>query len=85
MMAGADFIKTSTGKESVNATLDVSLVITNLVNAKDTLTQNANGGRGGCAVGAAPGDASTCARFTPYLKETTFRPRTIGITTRFRY
>jgi deoxyribose-phosphate aldolase len=27
MMAGADFIKTSTGKESVNATLDVSLVM----------------------------------------------------------
>ena len=27
MMAGADFIKTSTGKETVNATLDVSLVM----------------------------------------------------------
>ena len=26
-MAGADFIKTSTGKEGVNATLDVSLVM----------------------------------------------------------
>ena len=27
MMAGSDFIKTSTGKEGVNATLDVSLVM----------------------------------------------------------
>ena len=27
MMAGADFIKTSTGKEGVNATLEVSLVM----------------------------------------------------------
>ena len=27
MLAGADFIKTSTGKEGVNATLDVSLVM----------------------------------------------------------
>ena len=27
MMAGADFIKTSTGKEAVNATLPVSLVM----------------------------------------------------------
>ena len=27
MMAGADFIKTSTGKEDVNATLPVSLVM----------------------------------------------------------
>jgi deoxyribose-phosphate aldolase len=27
MMAGADFIKTSTGKESVNATLPISLTM----------------------------------------------------------
>ncbi len=31
MMAGADFIKTSTGKEPVNATLPVSLVMTRLI------------------------------------------------------
>jgi deoxyribose-phosphate aldolase len=31
MMAGADFIKTSTGKESVNATLDVSLVMCRMI------------------------------------------------------
>lgn len=31
MMGGADFIKTSTGKESVNATLDVSLVMVRAV------------------------------------------------------
>lgn len=31
MMAGADFIKTSTGKESVNATLPFSLVMTRMV------------------------------------------------------
>lgn len=31
MMAGADFIKTSTGKESVNATLPVSLVMVRMV------------------------------------------------------
>lgn len=33
MMAGADFIKTSTGKESVNATLEVSLVMTRAIRA----------------------------------------------------
>jgi deoxyribose-phosphate aldolase len=33
MMAGADFIKTSTGKETVNATLPVSLVMTRMVRA----------------------------------------------------
>lgn len=33
MMAGADFIKTSTGKESVNATLPVSLVMTRMIRA----------------------------------------------------
>ncbi|CAN7498544.1 deoxyribose-phosphate aldolase [Trinickia sp. LjRoot230] len=31
MMAGADFIKTSTGKESANATLDVSLVMVRMI------------------------------------------------------
>jgi deoxyribose-phosphate aldolase len=31
MMAGTDFIKTSTGKESVNATLEVSLVMTRAI------------------------------------------------------
>ena len=31
MMAGADFIKTSTGKEPVNATLPVSLVMTRMI------------------------------------------------------
>src|SRR3979490_355152 len=38
MMAGADFIKTSTGKETVNATLPVSLVMTRAIReyAKET-------------------------------------------------
>ncbi|HRF41833.1 MAG TPA: hypothetical protein PK198_23725, partial [Saprospiraceae bacterium] len=31
MMAGSDFIKTSTGKESVNATLPVSLVMIRMI------------------------------------------------------
>ena len=31
MMAGADFIKTSTGKEKVNATLPVSLVMVRMI------------------------------------------------------
>ena len=31
MMAGADFIKTSTGKETVNATLEVGLVMTRMI------------------------------------------------------
>ena len=31
MMAGSDFIKTSTGKESVNATLPVGLVMVRAV------------------------------------------------------
>lgn len=38
MMAGADFIKTSTGKESVNATLDVSLVMTRAIRDYAALT-----------------------------------------------
>ena len=38
MMAGADFIKTSTGKESVNATLPVSLVMIRAIRQYQTLT-----------------------------------------------
>lgn len=38
MMAGADFIKTSTGKESVNATLPVSLVMIRAIRAYYELT-----------------------------------------------
>lgn len=38
MMAGADFIKTSTGKEPVNATLDVSLVMTRAIRDYAELT-----------------------------------------------
>jgi len=38
MMAGADFIKTSTGKESVNATLPVSLVMVRAIRAYEQMT-----------------------------------------------
>jgi len=38
MMAGADFIKTSTGKEAVNATLPVSLVMIRAIRAYEEMT-----------------------------------------------
>ncbi len=38
MMAGADFIKTSTGKESVNATLPFSLVMVRAIREYHALT-----------------------------------------------
>jgi deoxyribose-phosphate aldolase len=38
MMAGADFIKTSTGKESVNATLEVGLIMTRAIREYQTRT-----------------------------------------------
>ena len=38
MMAGADFIKTSTGKEAVNATLPVSLVMVRMIRAYHAAT-----------------------------------------------
>ena len=38
MMAGADFIKTSTGKESVNATLEVGLTMARQIRAYQELT-----------------------------------------------
>jgi len=38
MMAGADFIKTSTGKESVNATLEVGLIMTRTIREYEAMT-----------------------------------------------
>jgi len=46
LMAGADFIKTSTGKESINATLEVGLTMTREIRAYQTMT--------GCKVGFKP-------------------------------
>jgi len=43
MMAGADFIKTSTGKEAANATLPVGLVMTRLIRAYRERTGHAVG------------------------------------------
>jgi deoxyribose-phosphate aldolase len=43
MMAGADFIKTSTGKEGVNATLPVSLVMVRMIREYFELTGHAIG------------------------------------------
>jgi deoxyribose-phosphate aldolase len=43
MMAGADFIKTSTGKEPVNATLPVGLVMTRAIREYATQTGMAVG------------------------------------------
>jgi deoxyribose-phosphate aldolase len=43
MMAGADFIKTSTGKEPVNATLPVGIVMTRMIREYEVLTGHAVG------------------------------------------
>jgi len=43
MMAGADFIKTSTGKEAVNAILPVGVVMTRAI--REYAEENWNGGR----------------------------------------
>lgn len=60
MMAGADFIKTSTGKEAVNATLDVSLVMVRAI--RDYAAET------GHVVGYKPaGGISTAKLATQYL------------------
>ncbi|WP_322101549.1 deoxyribose-phosphate aldolase [Paraburkholderia sp. J41] len=70
MMAGADFIKTSTGKEGVNATLDVSLVMVRMIREY--------GERTGARVGFKPaGGVSTAKAALAYqilMKEELGRP-----------
>ena len=65
MMAGADFIKTSTGKESVNATLPVSLVMVRMIRAYFE--------RSGQRVGFKPaggiGEAKTALVYLGLMKE----------------
>ncbi len=65
MMAGADFIKTSTGKESVNATLPVSLVMLRMIRAYLE--------RGGQRVGFKPaggiGEAKVALVYLGLMKE----------------
>ncbi len=65
MMAGADFIKTSTGKESVNATLDVSLVMVRAIREFQAET--------GQVVGYKPAggisSAKTALQFLALMKE----------------
>jgi deoxyribose-phosphate aldolase len=56
MMAGSDFIKTSTGKESVNATLEVSLVMMRAIREYYERT--------GCKVGFKPAGGISTARQT---------------------
>ena len=53
MMAGADFIKTSTGKESVNATLAVSLVMLRMIREYGELTGHKIGFKPAGGVGTA--------------------------------
>jgi len=60
LMAGADFIKTSTGKESINATLPVSLVMARMIRAYTERT--------GHRVGFKPaGGVSTAKAVLSYL------------------
>jgi len=71
MMAGADFIKTSTGKEPVNATLPVSLVMLRMIREYEERT-------GGIRVGYKPaGGISTAKSVLEYqvlMKEELGRP-----------
>jgi deoxyribose-phosphate aldolase len=53
MMAGSDFIKTSTGKESVNATLEVSLVMTRAIREYLERTRNKVGFKPAGGIGTA--------------------------------
>src|SRR5258708_30730121 len=58
MMAGADFIKTSTGKEPVNAVLPVGVVMTRMIREYEQRT--------GSAVGFKPAGGAPTAKHAPH-------------------
>ncbi len=63
---------------------DVSLFVDNVLNSQDDRTVATNTGRRNCSFNADLSLAG-CAFDTGFIAQTTFRPRTIGITTRLRY
>ena len=65
MMAGADFIKTSTGKESTNATLPVSLVMVRMI--RDYY--NETGIRIGFKAAGGIGDTKTALTYMTMIQE----------------
>ncbi|MBA4174979.1 MAG: deoxyribose-phosphate aldolase [Leptothrix sp. (in: Bacteria)] len=65
MMAGADFIKTSTGKEGVNATLDVSLVMVRAIREFETETGQVVGYKPAGGISA----AKTALQYLALMKE----------------
>ena len=65
MMAGADFVKTSTGKESVNATLPVSLVMARTIRTYHERT----GQRVGFKPAGGVSDAKTALAYLILMKE----------------
>jgi len=70
MMAGADFIKTSTGKEAVNATLPVSLVMARAIRDYSDLT----GQRVGFKPAGGIGKARDALNYQILMKEELGRP-----------
>ncbi|HEY5597978.1 MAG TPA: deoxyribose-phosphate aldolase [Kiloniellales bacterium] len=70
MMAGADFIKTSTGKEGVNATLPVSLVMTRMIRDYQVRT----GHRIGFKPAGGIGTAKDALAYLILMKEELGRP-----------
>ncbi|HEX9790134.1 MAG TPA: deoxyribose-phosphate aldolase [Kiloniellales bacterium] len=70
MMAGADFIKTSTGKEGVNATLPVSLVMTRMIRDYQART----GHRIGFKPAGGIGTAKDALAYLILMKEELGRP-----------
>ncbi|MHA2277687.1 MAG: deoxyribose-phosphate aldolase, partial [Candidatus Kariarchaeaceae archaeon] len=66
MMAGADFIKTSTGKEKVNATLPVGLV---MMRAIREYFEKTNGNQVGLKAAGGISDAKLATQWLMMLKE----------------
>ena len=65
MMAGADFIKTSTGKEGVNATLPVALIMARMIRRYEA----SSGFRVGFKPAGGISDAKTALAFQTLMVE----------------
>lgn len=64
--------------------VELSLFVDNLFNSQDVLSVHNSNGRSGCVASSGP-SCSVSRQFNPVYRETTFRPRTIGMNASYRF
>lgn len=68
----------------VTETVQAQFFVENLFNSQDVLSVHNSNGRAGCVASSGP-SCSVFRQFNPVYRETTFRPRTVGVVLNYRF